>query len=156
MSRSKYDPKSLDPKPPRQRRLHRVESFGPKVLAILLHGARQQSEFSAPWNQVIQLIQRINQLREAMHREEHPQYPMVAKVQVWMPDYPNPAVKPPEGKYQIVRAIIGTRDAKFDSIIEQLGIDVGLGNDASPSSLLSSAGESLEDLLAQTPSKRKV
>ncbi len=137
----------------RQRRLHRVESFGPKVMAILMHGAVRQSTFTSEWSKVIQLIQRINQLREAMHRENHPMYPTVAKVQVWIPDYPNPAVPPLSGKHTPVRAVIGTRDAKFDDIIEQLGISTDLNPDGEATSPPTAAGESIEELLSHIPSK---
>lgn len=147
-----------DPDPPRRRRrLYSVESFGPKVLSILMHGAKGQQEFTAPWNKVIRLRQRVYQLREAMRRERHPIYPLVSRVQITIPEWPDPRFGPKPSD-TIVRCILGPTDHQYDDIIQQLGIETGLGEGGdfvTPSETEPSAQDSIESLLSQSPSRRQ-
>lgn len=136
--------------PKRRRRLYSVESFGPKVLSILMHGAKGQQEFTAPWNLVIRLRQRIYQLREAMRREQHAMYPLVSRVQITIPEYPDPRIRPHSGPETPVRAILGPTDHQYDGIIDQLGIETGLGETE-----LEAPCTSLEDILQETPRRKR-
>lgn len=136
----------MEPKP-RRRRLFSVESFGPQVMQLLLHGAKGLSEFDLPWNQAIRLRQRIYQLREAMRREKHELYPLVSKVKLNIPEHPDPRKPPPSGKLTSVHCILGPGDHEYEGLISELGITPTQNEAVEVSSDLS--GTDLDSILNQ-------
>lgn len=101
-----------------------VDSFGPQIMQLLLLGAQKQSEFTLPWRQAIALSQRLNSLRAAMRRAEHPMYPAVSRVRLTIVDHPDPKQKPRGGRDTNVTVRLGPADTQYDNVLAQIAAPV--------------------------------
>jgi hypothetical protein len=89
-----------------------VYSFGPRLLALLLKGARERVDIPCPDQRTMHWLQvRIHSLRSAMQAEGHPQYPIVTRARTTRS----------KGDTDCVLTI-QPHDNQFDAILDAAGI----------------------------------
>lgn len=100
---------------------YRVSSFGPELLAVLVKGAAERVEIPCPSMRVMMALQmRLQMLRGAMGRENHPQYELVTKARTsrtWDPSSPR---SDPKNCILVVQP----NDHQFADILDAAGIKV--------------------------------
>lgn len=104
-----------------QKSRYPVSSFGPELMAILLKGATERVEIPCPSMRVMQALQlRIQMLRGAMGRENHPQYTLSCRARTsrtWDKD------SDPKGERTSV-LVIQPNDSQFTDLLTAAGVTV--------------------------------
>lgn len=116
-------------KPPKTKAPRPVESFGPEILAALLRGATEPLTLDMSYKMGIRFRLRIHQLREAMRRQAHEKYELVARVRVSI-EWPDGTALEKQGRYWVprdrntkCRITLKPNDAEFAAALSAAGID---------------------------------
>lgn len=114
--------------PPRKRqRTFAVSSFGPQLMAVWLKGAREEVRLEFPNKKLAQQFQlRLQMLRGAMQREDHPHKELVQRARTSLrtgekagSDYAND----PDGK-RYALLVVYPADSQFDDVLKKAGVVV--------------------------------
>lgn len=113
-----------------------IESFGPELMAALLHGSTKEFRFPLPFRDAVKFRRRIHMLRTRMREEDHPQRQLVERARVsivWGKEagQPEPELRRTDNSNRVpvdldtpCVVVIKPYDVEFQAALTAAGVDI--------------------------------
>lgn len=115
-----------------------IESFGPELMAALIHGSLKEFRFPLPFNDAVKFRRRIHQLRSRMREEKHEKATLVERARVSIllgkeAGFPDPEYqrisnggRVPRDRSAPALIVIKPYDVEFNAALKAAGVDIDL------------------------------
>lgn len=116
-----------------------IESFGPELMAALIHGSTKEFRFPLPFNDAVKFRRRVHQLRSRMREEKHEKAMLVERARVSIllgkdagfetdPEYQriSNGGRVPRDRQAPALIVIKPYDVEFNAALKAAGVDIDL------------------------------
>lgn len=108
-----------------------IASFGPELFRALIEGAKREIKLELPFRKAVHFRMRINQLRNQMRLQNHPEYSIASQAKItitWPEETPTSKssrnVKYPSDPNTLCTVTILPSDSEFANALKAAGVEV--------------------------------